>query len=181
MGENVRLVHRDCSCSACPREIGKAGFPLFFPNRRSHCAAVRTLICICRAGNNLTSSLSSFSVFIPFFAPDLPLICVCHDSKKRGVPSSCPQINDLAQFSPPPLTGPIRMIQLNSARSSRISRRLIFFRGSPWTSRGNREPRWTTNCVHLLRGGSKVRPFMNRDPINVLVTSRTLLHLHTHT
>lgn len=156
-------------------------FSSFFPEPSFALRSGPNFICICRAGNNLTSSLSSFSVFIPFFAPDLPLICVCHDSKKRGVPSSCPQINDLAQFSPPPLTGPIRMIQLNSARSSRISRRLIFFRGSPWTSRGNREPRWTTNCVHLLRGGSKVRPFMNRDPINVLVTSRTLLHLHTHT
>ena len=131
-------------------------FPLFFPTVVRTAQTVRTLICICRAGNNLSSAVYlPFGVLFRFSSTDRVFVMTL---KSEGCRARALKSNDLAQFSSPPLTGAIRMIQLNSARFSRISRRLIFFRGSPWPSRGSREPRWTTNCVHLLRGGGKSDP-----------------------
>ena len=137
-----------------PAKSGKLrGFPLFFSRTVVRTAqTVRTLICICRAGNNLSAVHLPFGVLFRFSSPDRVFVMT---PKSQGCRARALKSNVLAQFSSPPLTGAIRMIQLNSARFSRISRRLIFFRGSPWASRGNREPRWTT---HLLRGGSESDP-----------------------
>ena len=149
-------AHRLCMS---PRNRESCGlFSSFFPNRRSHCAN----------GTNSYLHLPSWkqlvitAVYLPFgvlfrFSSTHHRVFVM-TLKSEGCRARALKSNDLTQFSSPPLTGAIRMIQLNSARFSRISRRLIFFRGSPWPSRGSREPRWTTNCVHLLRGGGKSDP-----------------------
>ena len=148
-------AHRLCMS---PRNRESCGvFSSFFPNRRSHCANGTNSYLHLPSWKQLviTAVYLPFGVLFRFSSTDRVFVMTL---KSEGCRARALKSNDLAQFSSPPLTGAIRMIQLNSARFSRISRRLIFFRGSPWPSRGSREPRWTTNCVHLLRGGGKSDP-----------------------
>ena len=164
--------------TACPREIGRAGFPLFFPEPSF----------ALRSGTNSYPHLPSWkqpvqAVYLrsQFLFRFSRLICVCHDSQKaRGaelVPSN-------QRFGSIFIASSDWSHTYDSAFFSKIQPDkppLDFF---PWfLLEISRQPRATVD--HELRPSAprwlRVRPFMNRDPMTVLVTYRTLPHLHTHT